>query len=373
MTSAVVAVNTLSVNDSNEGTRTMLQRLLSALEVVAPELKQVLVCSQANRHLFDHGHEVVEIPLKGDQRLRRIIHDQFTVPRLIKGRADVLFTPAGVAPIFCATPQVVAVSAHLCLPSCQREAGNDGYGLWHRIYYGPPFRLALRRADQVLGISQFLADGLVRELGVPQEKVESLPLGVESPNEVAPIYGREPIALFVGTLYGYKDVIVAVQAFGLAKDRLPANARLVIAGKDPAHQISALRRAAAAFGVTSQVELRGAVSDEELADLYARSSVLLLPSRCEGFGLTVAEAMGHGIPVVVANATSLPEVAGGAGILVDPGDVKGFSDAMVTVLCNPERHRQMAIDGLARAEELTWEHSAQRLRDVIMKFVPEKV
>jgi glycosyltransferase involved in cell wall biosynthesis len=361
----VVAINTLSVTGSNEGTRTMLQCLLPALGRVAPELRQLLICSSANRHLFDHGGDVIEIPLEDRRTLRRIWCDQVTVPRLIRGRADVLVTPAGVGTLSIAVPQVMIVAAHLALPSCRRVAGPDGFSRFQQLYYGAPFRWSLNRADAVLGISRFLADGLVSELGTDRKKVYAMPLGVTFPEATHPVEGRDPLALFVGTLYGYKDPVVAVRAFGLAKARLPERARLVIAGKDPDGEIPKLRRAAAEAGVQDSVDIVGAVSDEQLEDLYARASLLVLPSRCEGFGLPVAEAMSRGIPVVVARSTSLPEVAGGAGILVEPGDAGGFAEAMVAVLSDPRRHRALAELGLARARELNWDVSAGHLRDAL--------
>jgi glycosyltransferase involved in cell wall biosynthesis len=362
----VVAVNTLSVTASNEGTRTMLQCLLPALERVAPDLTQLLICSRANRHLFDRGGDVLEVRLEDRRTLRRIWCDQVTVPRLIRHRADVLLTPAGVGSLRVSMPQVVIVAAHLALPSCQRVAGADGFTRFQQLYYGVPFRRALAGADAVIGISQFLADGLVTELGTAREKVSAMPLGVTFAPVSHRVGGREPVALFVGTLYGYKDPIVAVRAFGRALPRLPEAARLVIAGKDPGRQIAALRQAAETAGVAHAVDILGPVSDEQLEDLYARASVLILPSRCEGFGLPVAEAMSRGVPVIVARATSLPEVAGDGGILVEPGDVTGFADALVAVLSDPIRHRALADAGLARARELNWDTTAGHLRDALL-------
>jgi glycosyltransferase involved in cell wall biosynthesis len=362
---AVVAINTLSVTASNEGTKTMLQRLLPALRQEAPHYRQLLICSRANRDLFEHGGEVVEVDLMDGQKLRRIAYDQFRVPRLAKGRADVLVSPVGVGSLHTSMPQVVIVASHLALPSCNRDAGDEGYSGLHKIYYGAPFRQALKHAEAVVGISQFVADALVNELGIDRAKVTAMPLGVAPPAAPPVLEGREPLVLFVGTLYGYKDAIVLVRAFARAKARLPEQARLVVAGKDHDGAIAALRATAAEAGVQDVVDIAGPVSNDELDSLYARASVLVLPSRCEGFGLPVAEAMSRGVPVVVANATSLPELAGEAGILVEPGDVDGFADAIVAVLTDPARHRSMAERGLARIHDLTWEHSARSLREVL--------
>ncbi len=362
---AVVAINTLAVNPSNEGTRTMLTRLLPALRAVDPGLKQLLICSPANRHLFEGIGEVVEVSLREDQIVRRIFNDQIMVPRLVRDSADVLVTPTSVGPLRISIPHVAVVAAHLPLPSCRRLAGKAGLGLVHRMYYGAPFRQYLRGAQQVLGISQFLADGIVKELGIDRAKVRGMPLGVEQSVQPPELTGRSPLVLFLGTLYGYKDALTAVRSFAMARPNLPVGSRLVVAGKDPLGQLPALRQVAKDLGAQMDIEFPGAISDQRRSDLYATASAMLMPSRCEGFGLPVAEAMASGVPVIVADATSLPEVARGAGILVAPGDVGGFADAITAILSDPVFHLDLAVRGLARSRELTWEASAQILRDAI--------
>jgi glycosyltransferase involved in cell wall biosynthesis len=362
----VVAVNTLSVTKDNEGTRTMLSQLLPALARVAPEIHLLLICSRDNRILFEGSGEIIEVKVGEKQKLRRIYLDQFRVPRLARGKADLLLMAAGVPSLLTSLPQVLIVSAHLALPSCALVAGHEGFNRWHRFYYGLPFRLGLRRACAVLGISSFLADGLVTELGTDRRKVTAMPLGVRPPDRQPRWEGRDPVVLFVGTLYGYKDVLVAVRAFAQALPHLPAGARLVIAGKDFEGQIDRIHEVAKSAGVTGAVDVLGPVTDAELEHLYRRAAVLVLPSRCEGFGLPVAEAMSRGLPVVVARATSLPEVVGDAGLLVEPGDVGGYAQAMIAVLNEPERRSTMAQLGLARAAALNWDATAKHLRDALV-------
>ena len=90
-----------------------------------------------------------------------------------------------------------------------------------------------------------------------------------------------------------------------------------------------------------------------------------MPSKGEGFGLPVAEAMGYGLPVIAADATALPEVAGDAAVLVPVSDLDGFARALVDVLNDPERRQAMTDRGIERAAELTWEAGAVALRDAI--------
>jgi glycosyltransferase involved in cell wall biosynthesis len=364
----IAAINTLSVSELNEGTRTLIGRLLPALREVAPEVHQLLVCSKANRHLFSHDVDVLEVDLDHRRVLRRILLDQWTVPRLVRGRADVLVNAAGVGSLLTRMSQVSIVSHHFALPSNRDSAGDEGPGRSRRLYYGLPFRLAMSRSAAVLGISEYLADGLVHELGADPAKVVAMPLGAVPPSRPPVLEGRSPLLLHVGTLYTYKDAAVAIAAFGKARPRLPAGARLAIVGKDPdGTQADRLQRVAFAAGVADSVELLGVIAQDELERLYTSASALVLASRYEGFGLPVAEAMARGTPVIVAAATSLPEVAGRGGITVPVGDVDGFAAAMVAMLTDEPRRLELARQGMVRAAELTWERTATILRDAILR------
>lgn len=358
-------INTLAVGAGNEGTRTMLTRLVTELARYEPDLKTILLCTEENRSLFS-GADVTEVRTRTRSVLERIAIDQWVVPRIAARLGDVLVTPTSVGPMRCAVPHVAIVTAHLALPSCQRAAGADGYGLSHRTYYGWPLRASLRRSRVVLGISQFVADGLVRELGIDAARVRAMPLGVEPVSGETPsMVDRDPVVLFVGTLYGYKDAAVAIRAFAEVAGELD-RARLVIVGRDPDHQILELRSLAQQLDVDDRVDLLGKVTDDDLEALYRRSSAFVLPSRCEGFGLPALEAMSRGLPVIAARATSLTEVVANAGILVEPGDVPGFAVALRQVLTNRDDAAALAEAGVARAAQMTWRRTASILHSAIV-------
>lgn len=366
----VVAINALSVNPTNAGSRTMYTELIPALARVAPHLHLLLICHAGNRELYDAELDSVVVDL-GSSRIvkpviRRSLYDLLQVRKLVRGRADVLVTPSNIGPaVRPSVPQVGVCAAHLVLPSAQRAALPERMP-WIKVQYLRwPYRRYLRGCDQVLGISDYVAQGLVAELGVAGEKVRSMPLGVNPPPEGPTLEGRGDDILFVGTLYQYKGGHTAIRAFAACRDRLPAGSRLVLAGKDHAGEAARLVDLSRELGVSDAVDVRGSVPYEELLRLFRTSGVLLMPSLCEGFGLPVAEAMGYGLPVICADATALTGVAGGAAALVPPGDVAGFSEALVGVLGDPARRRAMAEHGVARAAELTWEYAAEQLRDAI--------
>ncbi|MGI8664197.1 MAG: glycosyltransferase family 4 protein [Acidimicrobiales bacterium] len=371
----VVAINTLSVSDANEGIRTMLGRLIPAFAMLERH-RVLLVCSDRNTHLFEEigGHvETVQVRLSSRVTLpARLFADQVTVPRLVRDRADVLVTPSSVGSLRSPIPQVVIVPGHLAVPSLRRAAGPKAMSTLHRLYYGPLLRLTLRRADAVAAISHHLAAALIDELGLDPLTTSAMPLGVDlPPHQPLSLAERAPVVLFVGTLYPYKDASVAVRGFAGARQALPRATRLVIVGRDPdGGQADVLWKVAAAEGVTDAVEVLGAVDEPTLIDLYRRSRVLVLPSRCEGFGLPVLEAMAHGTPTVVADSSSLPEVVGATGAIFAPGDVDGLASKLVDVFANDEHWIKLSRAARARAEVCTWTRSAEHLAAVVDRVAP---
>jgi alpha-1,3-rhamnosyl/mannosyltransferase len=113
------------------------------------------------------------------------------------------------------------------------------------------------------------------------------------------------------------------------------------------------------------VRLLGFVDDADLPALYRNAVLFVLPSLYEGFGLPVLEAMACGTPVICSDASSLPEVAGDAALMIDPFDVDGLAAAMARVLQEPDLREGMGARGLAQAKRFTWERAARQLLDVL--------
>lgn len=177
-----------------------------------------------------------------------------------------------------------------------------------------------------------------------------------SQNEVGKVRSRYGLdgryVLFVGTLEPRKNLPRLLEAFA----RLPQrDVRLAVAG--PPGWGDALGPRAAALG--DRVRLLGFVGPGDLGPLYAGASVLCYPSLVEGYGLPVAEALGHGTPVVTSSGTATEElVAGGVGLAVDPRDVDAIAEALARVLDDPDLAEHMRQAGGARAAETTWEATA---------------
>lgn len=202
-----------------------------------------------------------------------------------------------------------------------------------------------RRADGILVPSAYTASQVVSRLGVEPERLTVFPpvTAEVRPRPEPPAGG--PI-LFVGTLEPRKNVAGLVAGYDRLLAMVPDAPRLVLAGKPT---LGADHLVDAPPAVASRIEARGYVSDEERARLYHAASMLVLPSLEEGFGLPVVEAMAAGLPVIVSNRGSLPEVAGEAALVIDPQDPAALASAMLRVLTEAGLRRQMIESGFRRA------------------------
>jgi len=234
-------------------------------------------------------------------------------------------------------------------------------------------RLALRRAAGVITISQHTADDLLRvlpDLSVPVRPVllgsfleqergpAPLPAGVASPGYL----------LSVGTLEPRKNLALVLEGYAQLTRALPAAPPLVVVG-GAGWKTRDLGAIAAELGVADRVVRLGYVPDAQLYALYSHAAALLYPSRYEGFGFPLLEAMGCGCPVITSSSSSLPEVVGDAAILVDPDRPRQLAHALELLLTQPALATQMRRAGLARASQFSWERCARETIAVYRELI----
>jgi glycosyltransferase involved in cell wall biosynthesis len=227
---------------------------------------------------------------------------------------------------------------------------------------------AARRADRVICVSQHAAADVHARLGVPPERIDVVPHGIAA--QFRPIDDAERRAAlrrsfgcergllvsFVGTAQPRKRIDVAIAAVGRLREA-GLDVTLAIAGRRrPGYEPPWLASPPA------HVILLGELPPERLVDLYGVSDAMVSPSSFEGFGLTFAEAMACGCPVVGVAATSIPEVVGDGGLLVERPDAALVGDALGRLLRDPELRRDVARRALARARAMSWRRAAERTR-----------
>jgi alpha-1,3-rhamnosyl/mannosyltransferase len=172
---------------------------------------------------------------------------------------------------------------------------------------------------------------------------------------VEPARLDKPYVLAAGTLEPRKNLVRLIEAWAALPEAVRSRHVLALVGPTGWDVEATL---AAARAHSDDVRLLGYVGDDELVALYAGAAAFAYPSLYEGFGLPVLEAMAAGAPVVTSTASSLPEVAGDAALLVDPHDVRALRDALVAVLTDEGRATALRAAGRERAAAFSWERAA---------------
>jgi glycosyltransferase involved in cell wall biosynthesis len=310
------------------GDETYAENLLRELARLAPEAGLRLAAVTRRPELVPAGVEPVRLPARS-QEWRMA----WSLPRRLRRLRPALAHFQHALPLACPCPAVVTVHdvSFACEPALMPFRD--------RLVFRFAVRRAVRRADRVLVVSERTRRDLVRLYGVRPEQVAVTPNGVDP--AFAPGEGHDSYVLFVGAIQRRKDPLAAAAA---ARD---AGLRLIAVGP---RKDERLARELEARGA----DVRGYLPKETLAALYRRAACLVLPTRFEGFGLPVLEAMASGTPVVASPDPALHEVAGDAAVYAGPG---GLAAGIRTALADRAR---LVPAGLERASAFTWEETARR-------------
>lgn len=233
---------------------------------------------------------------------------------------------------------------------------------------------AIRLADRILADSHSTADAIISEFPWAQDRVRVVHLGATSlpqPKgiEVLDALGIDrPYFLFVGTLEPRKNLRRLLEAYASLDPIVRKQTLLVIAGgkgwgnEDMVSLVHSL-------DLTDSVRLVGYVNEEQLATLYAHARFLAMPSLYEGFGLPLVEAMSFGVPVLTSSCSSLPEVAGDAGMLVDPYNTNSIATGLLQMLKDDEFRNELAARSRLNASRFSWEKAAKETMAIFHEAV----
>ncbi len=350
------------------GVATYAARLLEALSRVEPASTFIEVRDRRDPSRTDGLPNVRTLHVVTPAHFRS---ERWSLPiELLRARADLFHATDFVAPLPSPTPTVVTIHDLTFLR--RPELVTPGAA---RYYSQVP--RSVRRARAVIAVSATTGHDVVTMLGVPQDRVHVVPLAADPlfrpvDDEVLLRAARDRFGLpdrfvlFVGTREPRKNLGALLDACTEVRDgggRVP----LVLVGEEGWLSDDLERRARTQENVT----ILGPVSADDLVAIYNLATVLALPSLDEGFGLPVIEAMACGTPVVCADRGALPEVAGGAALLVDPHDVGGIAAALTSVMEDAPLHDRMRRRGLARSATFGWDRTAKETAAVYRSVLKE--
>jgi len=327
----LVVVDADVLGRQRTGDETYVENLLRELPAAAPDLRLAAV----TRHpeLVPDGVEPVELPARSQEwRMAS------SLPRLLRRLRPALAHFQHSLPLRCPCPAVLTVH------DLSFERHPSVMSARDRLVFRTVVPRSARRAALVLAVSQRTRADLVELYGLPPERIVGTPHGVGAVFRPGGPGANGRYLLFVGAIQARKNPLAALCAADAAG--LP----LVVVGppKD-----AALADELAARGAS----VRGWVAKEELAELYRGAAAFVLPSRYEGFGLPVLEAMASGTPVVATPDVALREVAGDAALYAEPD---GLAGAVRTALA---RREELSAAGLERAQRFSWRETARLTAD----------
>lgn len=196
-------------------------------------------------------------------------------------------------------------------------------------------------------------------MGVPEE---FRPCGPQEQAAVRSRYGLDKdFLLFVGAITRRKNIrrlLAAFREVSKARDVV-----LILAGR-PGYGAAEELAPIGELGLKDRVRLLGYVAEADLPALYSSAKLFLFPSLYEGFGIPVLEAMACGTPVVTSDCSSLPEVAGGAALLVDPSDIHAIAEAALRLLDDEPLRQDLAARGIERAKQFSWMRTARETLEI---------
>lgn len=298
------------------------------------------------------------LPLRGRAKPVRVAAEMTWLPwRARRAGVDVMHHGGGTMPPVRIAPSVLTIH------DLQPRVFPEHFSAAKRAYHAVTLPRSVAAARLVVTPSEFTRRAVIDEFAADPERVVVVPHGITPPVAQAPSDGvREryglpgPFFLFPAITYPHKNHVVLVRAFAAvaaARD----DVALVLTGGAAAAEadlLSEIRR----LGIASKVRRTGRIPWHDVEGLYQEATALTFPSRFEGFGLPVLEAMSRGCPVIAAGTTALPELVGDAGRLVAPDDLEGWTQAMTDLLTDDAARGRLVAAGLERAAEYTWDRSA---------------
>jgi glycosyltransferase involved in cell wall biosynthesis len=265
--------------------------------------------------------------------------------------------------------QLMAISTILPQDSSTTIEGKKGPRKTFLSYAYGMMKNAVNSSQFIIAVSENTKKDIINYFDVPESKVKVIYEAAD--DKFRPIHDQAKItavrnkygitgrfAMYIGRWRPHKNLLGLIKTYRDFIGASEADLKLVIVGRiDPRYP--GIPRAVNELGLENLITFTGYVPDEDLIAIYNAAHMLILPSFYEGFGLPVVEAMACGTPVIASNVSSLPEVIGNAGLLIDPYNPTALVQAMKTLLEDHDLYRELSYRGLQRVRRYSWDQAAR--------------
>ena len=324
--------------------------------------------------LYTRKNPVINFNLPDNFKLKIIPLSKFwtqigLASEMLKNKPDVLFVPSYAIPQIHPSKTVVTIHGleYKYFPEC--------YSLKERLFLELNTLFSVKWSSKIIVPSENTKKDLVKFYGVDEGKIKVVYHGVDSSKyQVASIKRQDKKSfdiLFVGRLEKRKNLVNLIKAFDMFNNQSRRRysgmspSRLIIAGKT-GFGFKEIKKTIQESSFSKDIILKNYISEEEKDELYKKADLFILPSLYEGFGLPVLEAMNYGVPVICSNASSLPEVAGDAALLIDPNNTQEIAEAMNKVFNDDDLRNKMIEKGFENVKRFNWKKCAKETADVLL-------
>lgn len=371
-----IAVNTrFLLKDKIEGIGRVTYELVRRMVKNHPEDEFVLMFDRPFEAAFVFGENVTPVVVSPPARHPFLwyLWFEYSVPTVLKKhQPDVFFSPDGYCSLSTDIPQVMITHdlAHVHYP-------NEIPFLVRQYYqrFVPRF---LEKADHVISVSEATKQDIISTYSIPSKKITTVHNG--NRDGFAPLSEKEKTVvkkkytdgddyfLYVGAVHPRKNLERLIAAFDLFKKNTGSDIKLLIGGR-LAWQTDAVKKATAQARFKDDVQFLGFIPDGDLSDLMASALGFVYVSLFEGFGLPILEAMYAEVPVITSDVSAMPEVAGEAALLVQPGSVEAIAAAMQELYSNEGLRKKLVESGKEQRQKFDWDNAAERVYTVLNKSI----
>ncbi|MGH9118872.1 MAG: glycosyltransferase family 4 protein [Acidimicrobiales bacterium] len=357
-----VGVNLLYLKPGRVGgTEDYVRRLLGALDTeAADEVELTLFVNRRFPAAYPElaaAHETIVAPTSGDHPPARIALEATWLARAsARRRLDLVHHPANTIPHVVTRPAVVSI--HDLQPIVRPQDFGRVKSAYLKRRLGP----SARKARLVATLSDYVRRLVIDRFDLEPDRVMVVPGPIDLPKDVPPdnpANAGAPLFVYPAITHPHKNHVMLIRAFREVAQVNP-EVSLVLTGGAGSDEPE-VRREIARLRLEARIRRPGRIPRPDLDGLLRRATALTFPSRHEGYGLPVAEAMALGCPVIASDTTALPEVVGDAGLLVDPDDVDGWAAAMTRLLDDQNLRSRLAAAGRRRVAWLTPAETARRM------------